>query len=312
MTIPLLQDIKQNKRDFRRLGAGLVFMLLLYSGGSWAAASVFNHYLRVYYCLEPVDILCIGHSMSEMGIDKTLLEKIIHRPVGKYCMNGAGTVERLVMLNHYLEEVKTPPKLLVYDVSARLFSGGLAKESYQLFLPFLNHSKVCTAFLRENLSGSALLFFSLSPLSRYENTRLGAVQRGFAKDWKTRKNTQFDPAVFRKRVAAGNFWHISVEPSAVAAFEEMLRICRERKIKVLLAALPCADILNEAEPVKYRQVMTRLKKYCDENGNVVFFDCNPDFSSRYEFFADPIHLNPQGQKAVCAVLGKIIAKTLER
>ena len=309
MTIPLFEDIKQPNSAFRRLGAGLLTVFLLYAAGSFGLSAFFNRGLQAYYCLEPVDVLCIGHSMSEMGIDKVRLETTLKRPVGKYCMNGVGPVERLVMLKHYLETVKTPPKILVYDVSARIFSSGLARESYQLFLPFLNHSEVCTAFVRKNVTESEFIFFTLTPLSCYENTRLGAVQRGFARDWKTRKNTKFDPSEFRKKVAAGDFWHITQVPEAVEAFEEILKLCREKRIRVFLAALPCVDILNEAEPEKYEQVMSFLKKHCDEDGNVVLFDCNPDFSHRYELFADPIHLNPKGQSIVSETLAGALLKT---
>ena len=310
MTIPLFEDFGQQKTGFRRLGAGLLTVFLLYAAGSWGLSAFFNHCLSVYYCLEPADVLCIGHSMSEMGIDKTQLEKSLNRPVAKYCMNGAGPVERLVMLKHYLEAVKTPPKILVYDVSARTFSSGLARESYQLFLPFLNHSNVCTAFIRKNVTDPEFVFLTLSPLSRYENTRLGAVQRGLARNWKTRKNTKFDPELFRQQVAKGEFWHISQVAEAVEAFEETLKLCRENGIRVFLAALPCVDILNDAEPEQYEQIMSFLKKHCDEDGNVVLYDFNPAFSRRYELFADPIHLNPQGQSAVTDTLGRALLETV--
>ena len=311
MTIPLFDDIRQQRRGFLRLGAGVLAVLLLYAAASCGLAAFFNLGLRTYYCLEQAEILCIGHSMSEMGIDKTLLEKCIGRPVAKYCMNGAGPAERLVMLKHYLEEVKTPPKFLVYDVSARIFSSGLSEESYQLFLPFLNHSEVCTEFVKANTTGSDFLFFLLTPLSRYENTRLGAVQRGFARDWKTRKNTKFDPADFRKKVAAGEFWHITKTAEAVEAFEETLKLCREKKIRVLLAALPCVDMLNRAEPEKYARIMAFLKEHCDREKRVVLLDYNPVYSHCHELFADPIHLNPKGQKVVCEALGKDLKKILE-
>lgn len=311
MTIPLFDDIRQQRSGFLRLGAGSLAVLLLYAAVSWWVSAFFNRGLRAYYCLEPADVLCIGHSMSEMGIDKTVLAKVLRRPVAKYCMNGAGTVERLVMLKHYLEEVKTPPKVLVYDVSARLFASGLAEESYQLFLPFLNHSRVCTAFLARQMTKGEYLFFTLVPLARYENTRLGAVQRGFARDWKTRKNTRFDPAVFRKKLDAGEFWHITKTAEAVEAFEATLKLCREKKIRVVLAALPCVDMLNEAEPEKYGEIMAFLKQHCDREKRVVLLDYNPVYSRRRELFADPIHLNPTGQNVVCETLGKDLQKLLE-
>ena len=39
--------------------------------------------LKRYYCLYPADVLVIGHSMSEMGIDRDLLEEELGQSVAK-------------------------------------------------------------------------------------------------------------------------------------------------------------------------------------------------------------------------------------
>ena len=272
-------------------------MLLLYVCGSFVITAFFNRCLRSYYCLQPAKILCIGHSMSEMAIDKMLLEKALNVPVSKYCMNGVGPVERFIILKHYLEEVKTPPEYLVYDVSGRIFSSGLAEGSYQLFLPFLNESKVCRDYLQTYLNPDEYWFLRLNPLRCYEDTRLGAVQRGLFRDWSSRKNTKFDPVSYQKKVDDGKFWHITFNEKDIKAFEEMLDLCKKHNIKVILAALPCVDILNRAEPEKYQQIMKKLQSYCQDE-RVRLIDFNPQYSGRYDLFADPIHVNPAGQRAV--------------
>lgn len=310
MTIPLFDDIRRQRRAFLRQGAGALAVLLVYAAVSWGLSAFFNRGLQAYYCLEPTDILCIGHSMTAMGLDKVQLEKCVRRSVGKYSMSGVGPVERLVMLKHYLECVKTPPKILVYDVSARSFSSGLAEGSYLLFLPWLGSSESCRDFIRKNMAPWEFCLFRMMPLLRYEDNNLGAVQRGFARDWRTRKTTHFDPVVFRRKLDAGDFWHITETAEAVEAFEATLKLCREKKIRVLLTALPCVDMLNRAEPEKYERVMRFFRDHCDPENHVMMFDLNPEFSRRYELFADPIHLNPRGQQVVSEALGRELDRLL--
>ena len=54
--------------------------------------------LHRYYGLEKADVLCIGHSMSAMGIDKCMLEMQTGKQVSKYTMSGVGICERKIML----------------------------------------------------------------------------------------------------------------------------------------------------------------------------------------------------------------------
>ena len=301
--IPLFHDIAEKRRDFLRLLTGALAILLLYLSASLGLSAWFNRCLRRYYCLAPVKVLCIGHSMSEMGIDKTLLEQTLRVPVGKYCINGAGPVERLVMLEHYLEAVGTPPEYLVYDVSGRIFSSGLAVGSYQLFLPFLKESQVCGKFVKAHLSPREFLFYQCNPLSRYEDTRWGAIYRGLKRDWRTHKGGALDAGGFAARLKNGKFWRISMQEADLNAFEKTLELCRKKKIRVILLALPCADILNRAEPEKYQEVMDHLKSKCDGR-QVQLLDYNPHYSHRYDLLLDPIHLNARGQRAVTGQLCK--------
>ncbi|MBP1583679.1 MAG: hypothetical protein J6866_06975, partial [Victivallales bacterium] len=69
---------------------------------NWLLAPWLKEGLRRYYCLTMSEVLVIGHSMSEMGIDRNLLAETLGMTVSKYCMNGAGTADRLVIIQHYL------------------------------------------------------------------------------------------------------------------------------------------------------------------------------------------------------------------
>lgn len=302
--LPLFDDIRQQKKAFARNAAYLILMLVFYFAGSHSLALFFNTGLKEYYCLHPSDILIIGHSMSEMGIDKTVLENQTKIQIGKYCINGAGPTERLVMLKHYIETTQTRPKILIYDVGSRIFAANLSSRSHELFYPFINESKACRDFINKHTNTCEKLLLSINPLCRYELTRLGAVQRGFTHDWKCRKTTRFDPMLFQQQVKQGNFWRITFEETEMTAFKETLEFCQSNHIRVILLALPNVDLLNQAEPNKYENAMKLLESFANRMENITFLDYNPGFSSQYDLFADPIHLSPYGQKVMTEQVGQ--------
>ena len=250
--------------------------------------------LRRYYCLYPAEVLVVGHSMSEMGIDRDLLEMHLGHSVAKYCMNGAGTADRLVMLKHYIEETGHKPKYVIYDVSARSFSLGLADNSHALFYPFLS-SPVIRDYLLKNISRNEYWARWLIPLTRYDDTRMGAVIRGYRGDWKCSSHRQINTKAFAVRLKNGDYWKINFDEASMRVFEETLAWLNAQEITCILVALPCLDMLNAAQPVSYDKAMSYIQAMAGKYPHVHLHDMNGKLSSRHELFRDPIHLNREGQ-----------------
>lgn len=306
----IFSDIKAQRPQFIKAALAAVGAIAIFLVCNQLVAGLFNRGLRQYYCLQPAKVLCIGHSMSEMGIEKTRLEENLGVPVSKYCMNGAGSYDRLVMIKHYLETVETPPEIIVYDVSGRSFSGGLSSNSYALFFPFMDESAAVDAYVREQAPRDEYWLKKLVLLNRYDDTRLGAVVRGYRSDWKNRSLAVFDPAAFQVNLKNGNFWKISFEPGNIEKFEETIQLLKSKHIRMVLAGLPSVDMLNQAEPEKYAKAMQIFHDLEKKYDNVVFLDYNPEFSADYSLFKDPIHLNPKGQMVVTERLGKDLKSIL--
>lgn len=295
-----------------RVWLGIISCLLLFVVLNVVVGRILNLGLRRYYCLYPAEILSIGYSMSEMGIDKQGLETGLQVPVAKYCMNGAGIGERDLMLRHYLESVGQKPKILVYDVSSFLFAGSLAVNADALFYPFISESSSISRHLQQSMPPLEFWQKKLIPLSRYDDTRLGAVIRGFRQDWTTQSRKKFDPEAFQQRVAEGKYKKIACNPELVSALEHTLRFLGEENIQVVLLALPCVDLLNQAEPDQYEKVMDIYRSWAQEYSHVTFLDYNPLFSNDYDLFVDPIHLSRKGQLKVTEKLIEDLPSLLER
>ena len=262
--------------------------------------------LHRYYGLHKSQILCVGHSMSAMGIDKCLLEKQTGKKVSKYTMSGVGICERRIMLNQYVETTNSFPDIVVYDVSARIFSNGLSENAYALFYPFLEESPSIDRMIRGEASYGEYLRKKLIPLTRYEDLSVAEAVRGWRGDWTNRTIKRFDHVAFEKRFAEGLFWHISFEENAMLEFDETLKWLNDNGCEVILACLPSVDILNALEPDKHSQAMSLLQNYSLKYAHVHLLDLNGEFSQNYALFADPIHLNPYGQIIITKELAKYI------
>ncbi len=268
---------------------------------------LFNHGLKQYYCLWPADILVIGHSMSEMAIDRDLLEKQTGYSVAKYCMNGTSIPDRLVMIRHYIESTGHKPKAILYDIGPRSFSDGLAVNSHALFYPFMNESPAVAAYVRSNASLKEYVLKTLIPLSRYDDSRLGAVIRGYRHDWKNRSVKQLNIEHLKRQIAKGNFWKVQLNSDTQAVFEETLDFLETQDIRLFLVHLPNVDLLNNAELEKSAEALHYIKETISRHPNVTFIDANSAFESRHELFIDPLHLNPKGQQEVTTFLADQIS-----
>ena len=263
---------------------------------------LFNHGLKQYYCLWPAEILVIGHSMSEMAIERDLLEELSGHSVAKYCMNGTSIPDRFIMIRHYIESTGHKPKAILYDIGPRSFSSGLAINSHALFYPFINESPTVAQYVRDNASAKEYLLKNLVPLSRYDDTRIGAAIRGYRHDWKNRSVKQLNIEQFKRQLAKGSFWKIQLNPDTQAVFEETLDFLETQNIHLFLLHLPNIDLLNNAEREKSIKVLDYIRSTASRHPNVTFIDANSTFESRHELFVDPLHLNPQGQMEVTKFL----------
>ena len=245
--------------------------------------------------------------MSEMAIDRDLLEKQTGHSIAKYCMNGSSIPDRLIMIRHYIESTGHKPKAILYDIGPRSFSDGLAVNSHALFYPFMNESPTVANYVRSNATTKEYYLKMLVPLSRYDDTRLGAVVRGYRHDWKNRSVKQLNIEQLKQRIARRKFWKVQLNPDIQVVFEETLAFLEAQDIRLFLVHLPNVDLLNNAESEKSADILNYIKKTIVHHPNVTFIDANSAFESRYELFIDPLHLNPRGQQEITTFLANKIS-----
>ncbi|MFC1859903.1 SGNH/GDSL hydrolase family protein [Thermodesulfobacteriota bacterium] len=311
--VPLVIDLMDQRTVLAGFLIKLAVFLAIFVLSDQMIGGLLHVGLKRYFGLNvPAAVLCIGHSHTVLGIDKIELEKQLHVPVAKYARQGANASDRLVMIRHYLSTQPDAVRIIVYGVNANTFTReGLSKNSYRLFYPFMDTPSI-RDYVKENVSSSGEYWLRrYMKLPRFNEVTLALSIRGWLSKWTNLKHGRIDIKKLRKMLSQGDFRKITFDKKQVDLFEETIRLVRSHNIRLVLVYIPTIDILNEAEPEKYREAIRKFAAYAAKDTGISFLNYNAEFSDRHDLFYDPIHLNPHGQKIITGRLSKDLKKLMQ-
>jgi hypothetical protein len=309
--LPLFQDLRAQRPAVRSFLLKALLLVALFLCLDRLIGHILLGGLERYYGLnEPAVVLCVGHSHTVLGIDKVALERALGVPVAKFAVEGANTSDRLAMVRYYLARQAKSVRAVVYDVDAHAFtSAGLSSASYQLLFPFIGDPEI-RAYIKEHCaSQTEYLLRRLLWLPRYDELTITLAARGYFKKWTNLKLGTINAERLNEQVREGRFRKIAFDEASIGQFGKMVECARGGGRTLLLTYIPTVDIMNRAEPEKFERAMGLFRGFATRSG-VVFLDYNRDYERCHEFFFDPIHLNPAGQKVVTARLAEDLQKVL--
>lgn len=296
----LIQEIKKQKKQVKTFLVKLIIFVALV----FVVDRGLNFFLKEgmyrYFGLDKsAEVLLIGHSHTVLGIDKETIEDKLNITVAKYARAGANLLDRKLMIQHYFKLHPKSAKIVIYDVNAHLFTkGGLSRNSYKLFYPFMDMEVVNNHILAASPEWDELIIRNTFKTSRYSEMLIAQSMRGWLKKWTNFKSGTVDIERLEKEISSGISRKIELNEKSIALFKETLELIKEEGATVVLAYIPTIDILNESEPVKYKETIEFFEKVAKDDKNIYFFDYNIKYAHQHDLFFDPVHLNPKGQKIV--------------
>lgn len=291
----------------------IFLVLLIFIGIDRLIGTIINGGLNRYFGLNQHSaVLLIGHSHLMLAVDKISLEQEINLPVSKYCREGVNVADRYEMVKQYLSSPYSDSlKVVLYGVDQFMFTGaGLSKNSYKLFYPFIDEKNM-NQYIRESADISDYWLHKLVCMTRYTDALLNSSIRGYRGDWSNYKEGHLDVDVLKKQISKGLQRHIHFEQDLMDYFEQTLALLTQKGIKVVLVNTPIATPLNEYEPDLYRRIILYFQEKAESSPLIYYWDFNPRYSSEYELFFDPIHLNSDGQKVINAEIISRFNKEIE-
>ncbi len=259
-----------------------------------------NKGLDRYFGLDQhSECLFVGHSHLMLAVDKKAFEQETGTKVSKYCREGVNVTDRYEMIRQYLSlPCSDSLKVVFYGVDQFMFTGeGLSLNSYKLFYPFIDEPHINNYILHSTNLYDYLVHKSICTL-RYSDPLLNSSLRGWAGNWTNYKLGTLDVNTLKKQIALNQQRHIKFEPDLIDSFEKTLRLLTDKGVTVILVNTPIAKPLNDYEPDQYRHFIQYMRRKAASSPHILYWDLNPEFSTHYALFFDPIHLNIKGQHVI--------------
>ena len=308
MPVPLSADLKSDKRWRRNLLRVLLFLALFIVLDLIFSVFLLEGVERNYGLKSDADVLMIGHSHLMLAVDKVMLERESGLKIAKYTREGVNMADRRVMAEQYFSTCAAKPEIVILSIDPWLFTGeGLSQNSWLLFLPFMDDRAV-----KEYIESSApdrfdYLRYKYIRTSRFNAGLLNAAMRGWLKNWDNLKFGVVDTVRYGNAEALRNFRPITFSRELMDDFSHTLDFLNKDGTRVLLLNTPIWEPLINTQRAEYDRAMFLIDSIASEHcPDAEIIDFVPEFSHRTALFFDPIHMNPEGQKAVTEALSKCL------
>ena len=308
MSIPLIEDIKSDRRWWRNVLKITAFIVLCFILDFSISSLLLTGVERNYGLKGDAEILMTGHSHLMLAVDKVLLEKETGEKVAKYTREGVNMADRRVMLDHYYSECTGQPGTVILGIDPWLFTGeDLSRNSYKLFLPFMDSPAIRDYVRMSDSSRIDYLKARWIRTSRYNATLLNASLRGWLHNWDNLKIGVVDSVRVMNRLAEGNFRPVAFNSNLMNEFALTLKSLAEKNVRVILLNTPVWKPVADDKRNDFKKAMCLIdsiaKAQCPD---AEIIDLMPLFSDRTELFYDAIHMNPEGQKEVTEVVARYL------
>ena len=296
-----------NRRAASRHFISAIVFLVILAGLDLAIGATLEKGLRKYFGMDgKIDVLCIGHSRTVLGIDAEMLARETGLKVAKYAVNGANIADRYAMIRHFVNE-HPEVRLIVYDVEASTFSDdGLSSNSYRLFFPFMGNPEMQAYLETQCQSQKDLVLKKMIRTSRYDEITFSLALRGLFGMNQNLKYGRFDEERAKRWIEKGKNRPIKIDPQSYQAFLSTIDFVKSRGVAMMLVDMPTVELLNQAEWPASNEARDIFRHLKGQYPNIDYCDLSTMYQSNYEMFYDMIHLNAEGQKIVTSLLaGKV-------
>lgn len=280
---------------FKRLIILAVLLLLI----DFSISKILLVGLEKYYGFgQNAEIFINGSSMTGAGIDKNSIELETQNQVVIFARFGASVDDRFAMINYFYSEYPKSAKTVIYEVNPLLFSGiSTADNVYTLFYPFMDNSAI-DEYIKAESSVRDYYMHKWLRTTRYDVSLFNLSVKGYLGAYSNIKTTVLDTTKLSNLKQHEGEMEVSMNPNKIAVFENTMKILSGNGAKVYLVMMPIYYLKNQTfDSVGLQKLYDFYEHYQATHENIVFKNFNQgEFSTRFEFFSDPLHLNREGQK----------------
>jgi hypothetical protein len=250
------------------------------------------------------DILIIGSSRALQGVDPMALQSSLAAAgyprvkVFNFGINGAtAQVEQLLM--RQLLKPEQWPRLIIWADGVRAFNSGRPDLTYRKIQDSPGFQQLAAGRTPQLLPQPHTQGQPIDDPRQLQG--LQVVREVFVPEQYFQRFPKIAGPYDRDYV------DFDLTGEQAAATQALLEAAKQRRIPVVFVNLPLTDIYLDTDREKYEQAFREYKQRLSALGQLTFIDLGQQWPDRYDYFADPSHINQHGAKAVGEVLGAKLA-----
>ena len=114
--------------------------------------------------------------------------------------------------------------------------------------------------------------------------------------WRNLKFGTVDTVNLHNTIESGTYRKINNNVSNIDILNRTISLLTDNDIEIILVNMPAIDTLINVQKDAYYETIKIFERL--ESENVRFINLHDPWSTRYDLFFDPIHLNPKGQSII--------------
>ena len=264
------------------------------------------------------DIVISGSSRALTHYESKIIQDVTGRSTFNIGRNGSQTDMQLAFLKAYLKN-NVKPKLVIHNLD--LFSFQTSKEIFDpaQYMPYLDQAPIYDAvrqvypdawkwkylplygYVAEDMRFSWLVGLkTLLGIQPREDHAQGFVPR----------YTEWTGDFEKYRESNPNGVHTEIEPEGVRDMEELVKLCKEQGVPLLLVYSPEYYEMQAMERNR-DEVFARIREICDRYDVPLWDYSDSPISRDRAYFYNSQHLNAQGAKIFSQDLARRLVETGE-
>ena len=278
----------------------------------------FGDWNRVVNGRIQADVLVCGASRAQAGVDVLTLEYYLKKKCFNLALRGNSLALQVARLKVYLKHNKAP-EVIVQVVGRNMLRKPRAYNPGQ-FVPYLNEEELYRPLSRISSHFTLARYVPLYSFALLSPAFTADALQGLTgredppqcvkgycpvdMAW----NKKSDIATVKKLYPGGIVDQIT--PEGTAAFEDLIRLCRETHIRLILVYAPGYEEFNDFV-VNYHEAKALYDQYARRHGLDFLDYSSSDISRQEDLFFNSQHLNYKGATRFSEELARDLLRLLE-
>lgn len=258
------------------------------------------------------DILFIGSSRTHTSINPRIIDSVVKSNSYNAGVEGGNLLEFKMIFDAYLIN-HPPPKVLVLTLDLNSFDLKRPFFNYTNYLDYLNNKIIDSTLCANNHNTTLFKIFPFAKITEYDDFSKGNAIKAIFKKGNEIGQDEFEYKGYLSNSYSGitpntikflNYVNYPVSDTAIQFLKNIIKICSEKRIKVLLTYAPEYNVELKNHTTNKSDIINVIEKIASDSKISLYRDDSLNLCKNSKLFLNYGHLNTMGASEYSVILAR--------